>query len=56
VNQCGVNGHAYYQGFIAGCITGQGKDFFSCQSLTNAPIGSGGGDSSNGSGNTNGGS
>src|ERR1044072_9020776 len=39
VNQCGVKGHAYYQGFISGCITGQGKDFFSCQSLTNAPIG-----------------
>ena len=38
VNKCGVNGHAYYQGFISGCITGQGKDFFSCQSLTNAPI------------------
>jgi len=55
VNQCGVNGHAYYQGFIAGCITGQGKDFFSCQSLTNAPIGSGGG-GGGGSGNTGGGS
>ena len=58
VNQCGVNGHAYYQGFIAGCITGQGKDFFSCQSLTNAPIGSGGGsvNAGGGSGNTNDGS
>ena len=58
VNQCGVNGHAYYQGFIAGCITGQGKDFFSCQSLTNAPIGSSGGGSNaaGGSGNTNDGS
>jgi hypothetical protein len=59
VNQCGVNGHAYYQGFIAGCITGQGKDFFSCQRLTNTPIGSGGGGSGNdggGSGNTNDGS
>ena len=55
VNQCGVNGHAYYQGFISGCITGQGKDFFSCQSLTNAPIGSGGG-GGGGSGNTGGGS
>jgi hypothetical protein len=56
VNQCGVNGHAYYQGFISGCITGQGKDFFSCQRLTNVPIGGDG--SSNGggdSGNTNGG-
>ena len=61
VNQCGVNGHAYYQGFIAGCITGQGKDFFSCQSLTNASIGSGGGggggsNAGGGSGNTNDGS
>ena len=60
VNQCGVNGHAYYQGFISGCITGQGKDFFSCQSLTNAPVGSGGGGGSGsnisrGSTNTNGG-
>ncbi|HJT47976.1 MAG TPA: hypothetical protein VJ729_07310 [Nitrososphaeraceae archaeon] len=56
VKQCGVNGHAYYQGFVAGCITGQGKDFFSCQSLTNAPIGSDSGGSGNAggdSGNTN---
>ena len=28
VNQCGVNGRAYYEGFIAGCITGQGKISF----------------------------
>ena len=52
-------GAMVYQGFISGCITGQGKDFFSCQSLTNAPIGSGGGGSGNaggGSGNTNDGS
>ena len=56
LNQCGVNGHAYYQGFISGCITGQGKDFFSCQSLTNAPIGGGSGSNvSRGSANTNGG-
>ena len=56
VNQCGVKGHAYYQGFISGCITGQGKDFFSCQSLTNAPIGGGSGSNiSRGSTNTNGG-
>jgi hypothetical protein len=58
LNQCGVNGHAYYQGFISGCITGQGKDFFSCQSLTNAPIGGGSGsnvDGGGGSANTNGG-
>ena len=56
VNQCGVNGHAYYQGFISGCITGQGKGFFSCQSLTNAPIGGGSGSNvGGGSANTNGG-
>jgi hypothetical protein len=36
-NQCGVNGKAYYQGFLSGCISGQGKDYFSCQKLTNAP-------------------
>jgi uncharacterized membrane protein YgcG len=40
-NQCGVNGKAYYQGFLSGCISGQGKDYFSCQKLTNAPVGSG---------------
>ncbi|HEY6883862.1 MAG TPA: hypothetical protein VI278_07475 [Nitrososphaeraceae archaeon] len=40
-NQCGVNGKAYYQGFLSGCISGQGKDYFTCQKLTNAPIGSG---------------
>jgi hypothetical protein len=56
LNQCGVNGHAYYQGFISGCITGQGKDFFSCQRLTNAPIGGGGSSNAGaGSGNNNGG-
>ena len=38
-NQCGVNGQAYYQGFLSGCISGQGKNFFSCQQLTNTPIG-----------------
>ena len=55
-DQCGVNGHAYYQGFISGCITGQGKGFFSCQSLTNAPIGGGSGSNvGGGSANTNGG-
>jgi len=59
VNQCGVNGRAYYEGFISGCISGQGKNFFSCQSLTNGPIGGGSGGSNNaggGSGSTNGGS
>src|SRR5689334_22887677 len=40
-NQCGPNGRAYYEGFISGCISGQGKNFFSCQQLTNSPIGGG---------------
>ena len=46
-SQCGVNGKAYYEGFINGCISGQGKAFFSCQQLTNSPMGGG---SSTGSG------
>ena len=47
-NQCGVNGRAYYEGFLSGCISGQGKDFFSCQKLTGASFGGGGsGGSSN---------
>ena len=60
-NQCGVNGRAYYEGFLSGCISGQGKDFFSCQKLTGASFGGGGGGNTNdggGSGsssNTNGG-
>jgi uncharacterized membrane protein YgcG len=49
-NQCGINGRAYYEGFLSGCISGQGKDYFACQKLTNAPIG--GGSSSNGDNNT----
>jgi hypothetical protein len=55
-SQCGVNGQAYHQGFLSGCISGQGKDFFSCQKLTNTPIGGssnsngGGGGGSNGQG------
>jgi hypothetical protein len=49
-NQCGINGRAYYEGFLSGCISGQGKDYFSCQKLTNAPIGGGGSGSSSGSG------
>lgn len=50
-NQCGINGRAYYEGFLSGCISGQGKDYFSCQKLTNAPIGGGsGGGSSSGQG------
>jgi hypothetical protein len=46
-NQCGINGEAYHQGFLSGCISGQGKDFFSCQRLINS---SPGGGSSNGQG------
>ena len=30
-SQCGINEHAYYEGFLSGCISGQGKDYFSCQ-------------------------
>ena len=45
-NQCGPNGRAYYEGFISGCISGQGKEFFSCQKLTGASFGGGGGGSS----------
>ena len=53
-NQCGSNGRAYYEGFISGCISGHGKDFFSCQKLTGLPINGVGGGSGSGS-NTNGG-
>ena len=41
-SQCGVNERAYYEGFLSGCISGQGKDYFSCQQSTNAPNGVGG--------------
>jgi hypothetical protein len=51
-SQSGVNGQAYYQGFLSGCISGQGKDFFSCQKLTGTSFGGGAGSSnSNGGGN-----
>ena len=40
-SQCGVNGKAYHEGFINGCISGQGKSFFSCQQLTNSSLGGG---------------
>ena len=53
-NGCGTNGRAYYEGFLSGCISGQGKDYFSCQRMTNAPTDGdgddGGGSSSNGNG------
>ena len=53
-NGCGTNSRAYYEGFLSGCISGQGKDYFSCQRMTNAPTDGdgddGGGSSSNGNG------
>ena len=57
-NQCGINGKAYYQGFLSGCISGQGKDYFSCQRLTGSSSNSGSdGNSNSGSdGNSNSGS
>ncbi len=48
-NGCGTNGRAYYEGFLSGCISGQGKDYFSCQRMTNAPT-DGDGDDGGGSG------
>lgn len=54
---CGIDGRAYYEGFLSGCISGQGKDYFSCQKMTNAPTdadaddgGGRGGSSANGGG------
>ncbi|MBV9176894.1 MAG: hypothetical protein JO297_07630 [Nitrososphaeraceae archaeon] len=29
--------------FLSGCISGKGKDYFSCQKLPNVPVGGGGG-------------
>jgi hypothetical protein len=55
-SQCGINGRAYYEGFLSGCISGQGKDYFSCQKMTNAPIGGSSGGGSNGQGGGGGGS
>jgi len=46
-DQCGINGRAYYEGFLSGCISGQGKNYFSCQQLTNSPTGGGGGSNNN---------
>ena len=37
-NGCSTNGRAYYEGFLSGCISGQGKDYFSCQKMTNVPV------------------
>jgi hypothetical protein len=36
-NGCGTYGRAYYEGFLSGCISGHGGDYFSCQKLTSAP-------------------
>jgi hypothetical protein len=60
-NQCGINGQAYHQGFLSGCISGQGKDYFSCQRLTsgsdgNSNSGSDGNSNSGSDGNSNSGS
>jgi hypothetical protein len=52
-NGCGTNGRAYYEGFLSGCISGQGKDYFSCQRMTNAPT-DGDGDDGGGGGGSNG--
>jgi hypothetical protein len=52
-NGCGTYGRAYYEGFLSGCISGQGKDYFSCQRITNVPVPPSDGDSddsSNGNG------
>ena len=40
--QCGINQKAYYEGFLSGCISGPGHNYFSCQKLTNSPVGGGG--------------
>ena len=52
-NGCGTNGRAYYEGFLSGCISGQGKDYFSCQKMTSAPT-DGDGDDGGGGGGSNG--
>jgi hypothetical protein len=54
-NGCGTNGRAYYEGFLSGCISGQGKDYFSCQRITNAPTDGDGDDGGGGGSNGNGG-
>jgi hypothetical protein len=54
-NGCGTNGRAYYEGFLSGCISGQGKDYFSCQRITNAPTDGDGDDGGSGGSNGNGG-
>src|SRR3989442_263728 len=37
-NGCSTYGRAYYEGFLSGCIAGQGKDYFSCQRITNLTV------------------
>jgi hypothetical protein len=44
-DKCGTNVKAYQEGVLSGCVTGQGKDYFTCQRLTNSPgpdVGTGG--------------
>ena len=33
-SECGNRGHAYYEGFISGCISSGGGDYFTCDSKT----------------------
>jgi hypothetical protein len=33
-SECGNRGHAYYEGFISGCISSGGGDYFACDSKT----------------------
>ncbi|MGB6673811.1 MAG: hypothetical protein WBE34_15380 [Candidatus Nitrosopolaris sp.] len=54
-NGCGTNGRAYYEGFLSGCISGQGKDYFSCQKMTSAPTDGDGDDGGGSNGNGGGG-
>ena len=32
-SQCGVNDRAYYEGFISGCVVGQGIEYFACNQI-----------------------
>lgn len=33
-SECGNRGQAYYEGFISGCISSGGGDYFACDSKT----------------------
>ncbi len=39
--QCGINNRAYHEGFLSGCISGPGQNYFACQKLTTSPSGGG---------------